>query len=32
LIGIPVGWVFFCLLGALFITCETADANVPLQR
>jgi hypothetical protein len=32
LIGIPVGWVFFCLLGALFITCETADANVPLRR
>ena len=32
LIGIPIGWVFFCLLGALFITCETADAGVALRK
>lgn len=32
LFGIAVGWVFFCLIGAMFITCETADANVPLRK
>lgn len=31
LVGIAVGYFLFLLLGALLITCETADANVPLR-